>query len=152
MEQQTGNSGGENATLNQVLDFFKELRRNSEWAQLHLETTVTGDLAVNLSVRCPAAVSSSGAGMPRTGGGITSSRTRMTRISPLRSRRNYRRGLEFLVRKNSAEMPEERNVTVEDEALPEGNSNGESRSEISEFMDEVKGHKEGRNCRMFEKL
>ena len=31
-------------------------------------------------------------------------------------------------------------------------SNGETRSEISEFMDEVKGHKEGRNCRMFEKL
>ena len=90
-------------------------------------------------------MSSSKAGMPRTGGGITTSRTRMTRISPLRSRRNYRRGLEFLVRKNSAEMPEERNVTVEDEALPEGNSNGESRSEISEFMDEVKGHKEGRN-------
>ena len=65
MEQQNGDTGGENATLDRVLNFFKELRRNSEWAQLHLETTVTGDLAVNLSVRCPAAVSSSGAVNPR---------------------------------------------------------------------------------------
>ena len=122
MEQQTGDSGGENATLNRVLDFFKELRRNSEWAHLHLETTVTGDLAVNLSVRCSAAVSSSGAGMPRTGGERVSSRT--TRISPSRARRNYRRRLEFLDRKNSAEKPEERNVTVTDEALPETTETG----------------------------
>ena len=122
MEQQNGDTGGENATLDRVLNFFKELRRNSEWAQLHLETTVTGDLAVNLSVRCPAAVSSSGAGMPRTGGGVASSRT--TRISPSRARRNYRRRLEFLDRKNSAEKPEERNVTVEDEALPETTETG----------------------------
>ena len=85
---------------------------------------MTGDLAVNLSVRCPAAVSSSGAGMPRTGGGRTSSRTRTTRISPSRARRNYRRRLEFLDRKNSAEKPEERNVTVEDEALPETTETG----------------------------
>ena len=121
MEQ---HSGGENATLDRVLDLFKELRRNSEWAHLHLETTVTGDLAVNLSVRRPAAVSSSGAGMPRTGGGRTSSRTQMTRISLSRARRNYRRRLEFLDRKNSAEKPEERNVTVTDEALPETTETG----------------------------
>ena len=119
MEQQTGDNGGEKATLDRVLDFFKELRKNSEWAQLHLETTVTGDLAVNLSVRCPAAVSSSGAGMPRTGGGRTSSRTRTTRISPSRARRNQRRRQEFLLRKNSAEKPEERNSTANDEVQPE---------------------------------
>merc|ERR1712218_217582 len=105
MEQ---HSGGENATLDRVLDFFKELRRNSEWAQLHLETTVTGDLAVNLSVRCPAAVSSSGAGMPRTEGERVSSRT--TRISPSRARRNQRRRQEFLLRKNSSEKQEEKIV------------------------------------------
>ena len=97
MEQ---HSGGENATLDRVLDFFKELRRNSEWAQLHLETTVTGDLAVNLSVRCPAAVSSSGVRMPRTGG-VASPRT--TRTSPSRARRNLKRRQEFLSRKKNTE-------------------------------------------------
>ena len=110
--EQRSSDGGEKATLNRVLELFKELRRNSEWAQLHLETTMTGELTVNLSVRCSGAISSSGVRKPRTGGGVASART--NRTSPSRTRRNYRRRQEFLSRKNSTEKASASNIRVDE--------------------------------------
>ena len=72
---------------------------------------MTGELAVNLSVRCSGATRSSGDGTPRTGGGRTASRT--TRTSPSRARRNFRRRQEFLSRKANVETVESRNVRQE---------------------------------------
>ena len=79
----------DNTTLNWVFGLFQDFRRERQWAKLHLETTVTGILTVNLSVQCSPATATTGGGkdLPR-------------RKTPSRLRRNAARREAWIKRRS----------------------------------------------------
>ena len=86
-----------NRLVDEVIGIFWNSRRAGLWCQLSLETSVAGNLTTHLSVQHSPGHRAKG--IPRTGGPATS---RVVRMSPSRTRRNFRRRQEFLSKKREA--------------------------------------------------
>ena len=110
-----------NRLVDEVIGIFWNSRRAGLWCQLSLETSVAGNLTTHLSVQHSPGHRAKG--IPRTGGPATS---RVVRMSPSRTRRNFRRRQEFLSKKREACFNTE-NV----------NEIGENVNEIVENVNEI---------------
>ena len=117
-----------NRLVDEVIGIFWNSRRAGLWCQLSLETSVAGNLTTHLSVQHSPGHRAKG--IPRTGGPATS---RVVRMSPSRTRRNFRRRQEFLSKKREACFNTE-NVNEIGENV---NKIGENVNEIVENVNEI---------------